>query len=298
MSQRSLLVGIGTALAVALGGLALVWFAQTQHYTVQGRVAGIEDGGRTLFVEHEKIPGYMPAMTMPLPVADPDMTAPLTSGDAIQFRLSVSGDSAWISALQSIPDTAVARHPARTIRPMPGDRGNGRRRLQEGDRVPADLTLTTQAGNALRLGDFRGRALVLTFIYTRCPLPNYCPLMSKQFAALQPKLRAEFGTRVHLLSVSFDPAYDTPAVLRDYAAKYTDRLDTWTFATGDSTEIQRVTRRFGVYTKREEGQITHNLTTAVIGPDGTVHRLFRGNDWTPPDIVQALRQVLGENMQS
>lgn len=290
--RRVLLLGTGLVLFFVVSGLAFLLFFGTQTYTVKGRVAGIEDGGRTLFVEHEKIPGYMPAMTMPLPVADSSMTASLGSGDAIQFRMAVSGDSAWIAALRPIPDSAVARHPARTIRPMPGTQSGGSRRLQEGDRVPTDMTLTNQAGEPVRLGDFRGQVLVLTFIYTRCPLPNYCPRMSKQFATLQPKLREQFGTRVHLLSVSFDPAYDTPTVLRNYASKYTDRLDTWTFATGDSTEIGRITSHFGVFTKREDGQITHNLTTAVIGSDGTVRRLFRGNDWTPEDVLRAVRRVL------
>lgn len=290
--RRVLLLGTGLVLFFVVGGLVFLLFFGTQTYTVEGRVAGIEDGGRTLFVEHEKIPGYMPAMTMPLPVADSSMTAPLAPGDAIQFRLAVSGDSAWIAALRTLPDSAVARHPARTVQPMPGAEAETRRMLQEGDRVPADLSLTNQAGASIRLGDFRGQALVLTFIYTRCPLPNYCPLMSKQFAKLQPKLRARFGPKAHLLSVSFDPGHDTPAVLRDYAARYTNRLDTWTFATGDSTEIERITGRFGVFTKQDDGQITHNLVTAVIGPDGTVERLFRGNDWAPADVLRAVETAL------
>lgn len=290
--RRILLLGTGLVLFFVVSGLAFLLFFGTQTYTVEGRVAGIEDGGHTLFVEHEEIPGYMPAMTMPLPVADSSMTASLETGDAIQFRLAVSEDSSWIAAIRSIPDTAVARHPARTVRPMPGARGESQRMLQTGDRVPADLTLTNQAGESLRLGDFRGQALVLTFIYTRCPLPNYCPRMSKQFATLQPQLREQFGTRVHLLSVSFDPAYDTPRVLRDYASRYTDRLDTWTFATGDSTEVRRIASHFGVFTKAEGGEITHNLVTAVIGPDGTVRRLFRGNDWTPDDVLRTVKRSL------
>lgn len=290
--RRILLLGTGVVLFFVVSGLVFLLFFGTQTYTGEGRVAGIEDGGYTLFVEHEEIPGYMPAMTMPLPVADSSMTASLETGDAIQFRLAVSEDSSWIAAIRSIPDTAVARHPARTVRPMPGAQGESQRMLQTADRVPADLALTNQAGVPLRLGDFRGQALVLTFIYTRCPLPNYCPRMSKQFATLQPKLREQLGRRVHLLSVSFDPAYDTPRVLRDYASRYTDRLDTWTFATGDSTTIGRITSHFGVFTKQDGGEITHNLVTAVIGLDGTVRRLFRGNDWTPDDVLRTVKRTL------
>ena len=295
-SKRFALLGGGLlAFFVMAGGLLLYLFG-TQTYTVDGRVAGLKDSGQTLVVEHEEIPGYMPPMIMPLPVADSSMTAPLESGDAIQFRLAVADDSASIIALRELPDTAVAQHPARTTTPIPSEGGSGTQMLQTGDRVPTDLTLTNQAGESLRLGDYRGQALVLTFVYTRCPLPNYCPLMSKRFATLQPQLRERYGQDVQLLSISFDPAYDTPKVLREYASQYTGRLDTWTFATGDSTQTQRATELFGVFTKKEDSdEITHNLTTALIGPEGRVQRLWRGNDWTPKDVRQAVGHVVGSS---
>ncbi|MFB6285309.1 MAG: SCO family protein, partial [Candidatus Bipolaricaulia bacterium] len=246
----------------------------------------------TLVVEHEKIPGYMPAMIMPIPVADTSMTASLEKGEAIRFRLAVAEDSASIVGIKEIPDTAVARNPARTTTPIKSASSGDSQMLQRGDRVPADLTLTSQAGKTLRVGDYRGQVLVLTFIYTRCPLPTYCIRMSKQFAALQPKLRNQYGQEVQLLSISFDPAYDTPKVLREYASRYTDRLDNWTFATGDTTQIQRATQLFGVFTqKKDSDEITHNLTTALIGPKGKVRRLWRGNDWRPEDILQAVGRL-------
>lgn len=287
----ALLIGTVLGLLLAVVGLIYAVYFGTPSYTVQGRVAGIEDGGRTLFVEHEDIPGYMPAMTMPLPVADPGLVKSLDENQAIEFQMRVSADSAWIADLKTISDTAVARHPARTIRAMPGAQETGRKMLQEGEKVPRDLTLTNQDGDPIKIGDFRGQTLVLTFIYTRCPLPDYCPLMSKRFASLQPKLRAQFGNTVHLLSVSFDPEYDTPKVLREYAQKYTDELDTWTFATGDSTEIARITDRFGVFTKQDGGEITHNLRTIVIDQNGLVRRLFHGNDWTSEQVMSAVRQI-------
>ncbi|MFB6279596.1 MAG: SCO family protein [Salinibacter sp.] len=293
-SNRLAVLGLGFVAFLLLGGALLLYLFGTQTYTGEGRVAGIKDDGHTLVVEHEKIPGYMPPMIMPLPVADTSMTTSLETGDAIQFRLAVSDDNAQIVGLRPLPDTAVARNPARTTTPIDRESTEGPQMLQTGDRVPADLTLTSQAGEKIQLGDYRGQALVLTFIYTRCPLPNYCPLMSKQFATLQPKLRRRYGQKVQLLSISFDPAYDTPNVLRDYAARYTDRLDTWTFATGDSTQVQRATELFGVYTQQKNSdEITHNLTTALIGPEGRVRRLWRGNDWTPEDVRQAVERVLG-----
>jgi len=293
-NRLAVLGGGFLAFFLAAGALLLYLFG-TQTYTVNGRVAGIKDDGQTLVVEHEEIPGYMPPMIMPFSVADSSMTASLAPDDAIQFRLAVTDDSASIIALRQLQDTAVARNPAQTITPMEGGAGNAQM-LQRGDRVPTELTLTTQAGETIQIGDYRGQALVLTFIYTRCPLPNYCPLMSKQFATLQPQLREQYGSDVQLLSISFDPAYDTPKVLRDYASKYTDRLDTWTFATGDSTQVQRATELFGVFAqKTRKDEITHNLTTALVGPEGQVRRLWRGNDWAPEDVRQAVERVVGSS---
>jgi len=293
-NRLAVLGGGFLAFFLAAGALLLYLFG-TQTYTVNGRVAGIKDDGQTLVVEHEEIPGYMPPMIMPFSVADSSMTASLAPGDAIQFRLAVTDDSASIIALRELPDTAVARNPAQTVTPI-DTAGGGPPMLERGDRVPADLTLTGQDGEAVQLGDYRGQALVLTFIYTRCPLPNYCPLMSKRFATLQPQLRERYGTDVQLLSISFDPAYDTPQVLRKYAAKYTDRLDTWTFATGDSTQVQRATELFGVFAqKTKQDEITHNLTTALVGPEGRVRRLWRGNDWTPEDVREAVKRVVGSS---
>jgi len=287
-----ILVGLG--LLSGLGILVVGYFLLTPStYEVKGRVAGIDDGGKTLVVEHEDIPGYMPPMIMPLPVGNSDMTASLAAGDAIQFKMTVSDDSTWISAVESIPDTAVARNPAQEIQPMPSaTQGEGPQPLQEGDRLPADVALVDHDGDPFEMAAFRDQVLVLTFIYTSCPLPDFCPLMSKRFATLQPTLRDQFGDDVQLLSISFDPANDTPEVLRDYAADHTDHLDTWTFATGDTSQVNRVTSLFRVYTEQEGGEITHNLVTAVVAPDGTVRRIFRGNDWTPEDVGQTVETIL------
>ena len=278
-------------LALALGTFAYTFFFDTQSYDVKGRVASLRDD-TTLVVEHERIPGYMPPMTMPVPVSDPSLLDGLAPGDAIQFRLRVTEEFAQVTQLQPIADSLVARHPAQGGSMTAASGTNDVSILREGETLPPDLTLTNQNSEPVRMGDYNGKVLVLTFIYTRCPLPTYCPRMSNQFANLQPKLRSTYGPKVHLLSISFDPAYDTPQVLRNYAARYTDRLDTWTFATGDSTQIERATSLFGIYTEQADGQITHNLVTAVVGPDGTIRRLFRGNDWTEEDVMTTVDEIL------
>lgn len=289
-ARRTLTLGLG--IFVIAGALLYVYSSGPQTYTTEGRVAEIRNQGHTLVVEHEDIPGYMPAMIMSLPVVDPSMTESLTEGDAIRFRLAVSSDRAQITAVHPVPDSAVARHPARTVTridPRASDRSSP---LEKGDPVPADVELVDHTGRSFRLGTYRDQVLLLTFLYTRCPLPTYCPRMSRQFSALQSPLRERYGPQVQLLSISFDPAHDTPDVLREYGSRYTDRFDTWTFATGDTTNIQRATDLFGVYTRQDEEEITHNLTTALIDPAGRVHRLWRGNDWNTDDVLNAVEQVI------
>ena len=285
---RYFLIG---SLVLAFGWVVIPPLFGPETYVGEGRVAGIRND-TSITIEHERIPGYMPPMIMPFTVPDPGVPDHLSAGDAVEFQLTVSDEESAITALRKLPDSAVARHPAKTTTMI--DTTQTTSVLQAGDRVPPNLALVTQAGDSLRLGDYRGQTLALTFIYTRCPLPNYCPKMSEAFATLQPQLREQYGTDVQLLSISFDPAHDTPSVLRDYAARYTDRRDTWTFATGDTTTVQRATRLFGVHTEPgtgDRGELLHNLTTAVVKPDGRVHRLFRGSDWTPEDVLQAVERV-------
>jgi len=285
---RILLIG---SLVLAFGWVVIPPLFGPDAYVGEGRVAGIQND-TSITIEHERIPGYMPPMIMPFTVPEPGVPDHLSPGDAVEFQLTVSDEESAITALRKLPDTAVARHPAKTTTVI--DTAQAPSVLQAGDRVPADLTLVTQAGDSLRLGDYQGQPLVLTFIYTGCPLPNYCPEMSEDFAALQPQLREQYDDKVQLLSISFDPAHDTPPVLRDYAARYTDRLDTWTFATGDTSTVRRATRLFGVHTQPgdgDRGELLHNLTTAVIDADGRVHRLFRGSDWTPEDVLQAVARA-------
>ena len=278
--------GVLLALAAAL----LVWalmLAGPRTYQVTGRVAGFGNDPHRVFIEHEAIEGYMPAMTMPFRATDTAALQALEIGDAVGFQMHVASDSVWIDKIARLPDAAVARHPAG---PPPVKNAGDATVLREGDRVP-NFAFVAQTGDTLKLAELPGESVLLTFIYTRCPLPTFCPLMSRRFAALQPRLREIAGDDVHLLSISFDPSYDTPAVLRDYASRYTDRLDTWTFATGTSAQIDRITGLLGVFPQTQGGQLIHNLTTALIGPQGRLVEVWRGNDWTAEDVAAAVRAV-------
>ena len=268
----------------------LLWtgcrFSRT--YEVRGRVVGFGDDPHTLFIQHEEIPGYMPAMTMPFRTPDTTAVSRLSLGDQIAFTFHVTRDSAWITDIRRLPpgtrlNLDAGAPPAFQGLPL----------LQEGDPLP-EATLLTQDSLQLRLSDLQGRALLLTFIYTRCPVPDFCPLMSRRFQQLQEPLKARFGDRTRLLTISFDPAYDTPSVLRRYARHYTDDTRHWIFATGDTTTIRRLAAQFGVHYETEGGEIIHNLTTALVMPDGRIGRIWRGNRWTTDEVLAAVAEVLAD----
>ena len=164
-------------------------------------------------------------------------------------------------------------------------------RVQVGEIVP-DFKLTDQNGRVIHLNDFRGKAVVLTFIYTRCPLPNFCPLMSKNFSQLEERLSKEFTNRYQLLSISMDPDFDTPEVLKEYAARYHASAKDWTFATGDAEQIKFVAGLTGLYYVKENGLISHDLRTALIGPDGRLVHLWKSNVWTPYEVQRMVRETL------
>jgi protein SCO1/2 len=182
------------------------------------------------------------------------------------------------------------------LEPATGDNANTLQeredqRVHIGETVP-DFKLTDQDGRKLALSDFRGQAVVLTFIYTRCPLPNFCPLMSKNFADLEQRLNKEFLGKYHLLSVTMDPDFDTPAVLKEYASRYDASPADWSFATGTAEEIQSVARLAGLYYARENGLISHDLRTALVGPNGRLVHLWKSNVWTPYEVQRMVRETL------
>ena len=225
---------------------------------------------------------------MPFTVKDENQLAVLARADEITATLAVTSRESWLE------DIKVTRKAAKIsdsrdleIRNLP----------HEGDDVP-DFTLVNQSGRKISLADYRGKALLITFVYTRCPLPDYCPLMSSNFASIDQALRSDavLYRKTHLLSVSFDPKHDTPAVLRSYGAAYTERysdekFDHWEFASGSENQIQAITKFFGMQYSQNSDQITHSLVTAVVTPDGKIFRVHAGNDWRPADVVAELRQL-------
>jgi protein SCO1 len=260
-----------------------------QRYPVRGKVVNVDKRGAAVTVAHEAIPGYMDAMTMPFKLKDPALLDIMADGDRLQAMLVVSGTRSWLEEVVVVHEEADANtNPANSLEPKPGDE------------IP-DFSLVNQDGKRITLRQYRGRALAVTFIYTRCPLPDYCPLMTAHFGDLEKALATEpaLYAKTHLLSITVDPEYDTPRVLRQYAAKEMtgpqgkDRpaFAHWELATGSKEQVKAVATYFGMQYWPEGDQIIHSLRTAVIGPDGKLVKLYPGNEWKPADIFSELHSI-------
>jgi protein SCO1 len=257
---------------------------RTQHYELRGQVLAVDRGRQEVTIKHEDIRGLMTGMTMPFKVSKPELLDGLEPGDLVNGTLVVKEATGYLTSLQRTGHEAPPplETPATNI-------------LQPGERVP-DVTLTDESGASRTLADWKGKVLVVTFIYTRCPFPDFCPRMDRQFKSVQTRVLADpqLRDRVRLLSISFDPAFDTPAVLAAHAQKLAADPQIWHFATGDVGAIDRFASRFGVSVMREgpgAENVTHNLRTAVIGSDGTLQAAFSGNEWTIDEVIGAARQA-------
>jgi protein SCO1/2 len=279
------------ALCLAAGFGACKAEPPAATYPLRGQILAVSAeaaGRRAATVNHEDIPNFMPAMTMAYYVRPPAQLDGFVPGDLITADLRFTAKSGDIY-LTNLKKTGHADVPAGaqplTILDV----------MNPGDEVPDD-PLQDQAGATHRLSDWRGRALAVTFVYTRCPLPDFCPLMDRHFAAVQravaddPRLR----DRVHLVSISFDPAHDTPAVIETHAKARGADPRTWSYLTGSPAAIAHLTSRFGVSTitdKAPARTLTHNLRTAVVDPKGRLVKILSGNEWTVDQLLADLRDA-------
>lgn len=253
-----------------------------KRYSLKGRIVSVDAASAQATIAHEAIPGYMAAMTMPFPIADRWVLRVLAPGDEVTATLVV-GETRY-----RLEDVVVTRTGPATAgsAPMP-------REPRPGEPVP-DVPLLNQDGRAIRVSGYRGRALALTFIFTRCPLPEFCPLMTRQFAEVAKELARDpaLASRAHLLSISFDTEHDTPAVLRGYGRPFQPGgppFAFWELATGKPADIRALGGFFGLDYRQDQQQFVHNLRTAVVTPAGTLFRSYRGSDWKPADLLADLR---------
>ena len=264
--------------------------AAGNRHPLKGKVVEVDVASRKVTIAHEDIPGFMPAMTMPFVVLEKDVALlqGVSAGDEVTATLVAPDSRYWLE------DLVVVRKGTPDPNATPGPRAH---EAHPGDLVP-EVALVDQDGRPIHLADYRGKALALTFVFTRCPLPDYCPLMMKNFAAAHAALVAEAGLagRTHLLTVSFDTKHDTPEVLRAFGLPFQKTkppFTHWTLATGTDEAIRTLGGGLELDYVEESRSFTHNLRTAVLGPDGRLRRLFRGNEWAPAELVAELKAAAG-----
>lgn len=269
---------------------ALTATAQTNQeiHPAKGVIMEVTPAEKKVTIKHEAIRGYMQAMTMPFDVKDTNELNGLTPGDVVSFRIVVQGDEGWIDQIQKTgakTNTPPTTGPFRAVRDVAP--------LNEGDLLP-EYHFTNQLGQAISTAQYKGQALAITFLFTRCPYPNYCPLMANNFSAVAKKLLATQNapTNWQLLTLTFDPEHDTPEVLRAYAeAHHADPAHS-TYATGALIDITAIGEQFGLAFWKEEGSIiNHNLRTIVIDPSDRVQKIFTGNTWQPEDLIAEITKA-------
>jgi protein SCO1/2 len=261
--------------------------AAPKRYPLHGQILAVDLTHQQLTIKHEDIPGLMPGMTMSYPVAAPSLMRGRTPGETITATLEVSDMTGRLVDIEHhgsapLPAGSNAFAIASAL-------------LDVGDPMP-DVALIDQHDRRRSLAEWKGMTTLITFVYTRCPLPNFCPLMDQHFATLQRSLLDDstLRGRVKLISVSIDPAFDTPLVLAAHAAHVRADPAVWTFLTGDVGTIDHLAAQFGVGVLRDPqdaANITHNLRTTLIGADGRLAKVYSGNDWTPAEVLGELRKA-------
>jgi protein SCO1 len=259
-------------------------------YRVKGVVQEVLPARQKVVIAHDKIPGYMEAMTMTFDVKNTNELAGLKPGDNISFRMLVTDDDGWIDQIKRLGTTtpvAAANAPANFRRAREVDP------LKVGDTMP-NYSFTNQLGQPVSLSDFKGQAVAFTFIFTRCPFPTFCPRMSQHFEAVQAQLKQmpNGPTNWHLLSITIDPQFDTPAVLKNYATQYHYDPKRWSFVTGELIDTTAIAEQFGLLFYRPDPNqaagINHNLRTVVLTASGKIHKVIPENTWQPSEVAAAL----------
>ncbi len=259
-----------------------------KHYHLKGKVISIDKQAGSANVDADAIPGFMDSMTMPYDIKPASQLDQIAVGDTIEADVVLDNDKYWLENVHVTQhSTATPAKPTTEFHiPSPGEA------------VP-DFAFTNQSGKHISLKQYRGKALLVTFIYTRCPFPDFCPRVSSQFAEIDRKLRADpaLDGKTHLLSISFDPAHDTPKVLRAYGfscagSKQPALFQHWEFAVPSAAELPKIANFFGFTYESDGGLITHSLSTAVIGPDGRILKWYHDADWQPSDLLKAAADAL------
>lgn len=264
------------------------------EYHIRGVVVAADAANGAVTLNTEAIPGFMPAMIMPYKLANPGVASGLHRGDTITAELETSNSSDLLDQVVIVKQANLNSLPKIQYQP-----------LVPGESVP-NFSFLNQSNKIVHLDQFRGKVLLITFIYTRCPLSNYCPRMSRNFADINKALASEpnLYARTHLLSVSFDPSYDTPSVLRSYGGAYTGKYTEatfrhWDFAAPPEKELSEVLKFFLVgVTPEKDHVLAHSLSTIVISPQGKIYKWYPTNNWTPQQLIADVDTLLKDPARS
>jgi len=276
-------------LLIALGGVVASCSRSSgneKRYDLKGKVVSVDPNKQQVTIAHEEVKGYMPGMTMPFSVPRQSDFEMLVPNAEVTATLVVDGSHSWIENLFVVVKQQTGT-PVTTTAAV---------QAKEGDEVP-NFTLLNQDAKQIRIKNYRGKALLLTFIYTRCPEPDQCTLMSNNFAQIERQLGQdpELYARTHLLSITIDPSYDDAKVLRSYGAAHTERYENetfvhWEFATGTDEQVKEIAQYFGLQYFPEKNQIIHALRTAIVNPEGKVAKVYIGNEWKTEEVVEELKK--------
>ena len=253
----------------------------SRQFELQGQILAVRPERHEVVIKHQDIKGFMPGMTMPFTVKEDALIADKKPGDLVTATLVVGETQAYLSTLTTTGHADLSE----AAPPAPPD-------ILEPGQPVKDASLVDQDDKPRSFSTFKGHRLAVTFIYTRCPLPDFCPLMDKHFAAIQKTIQSTPALAdVRLLTVTLDPAFDRPAILKAYARRREADPAVWTFLTGDPREVNSFATQFGLYVEHNPENaidITHNLRTAVIDPEGRLVTVHSGNSWTPAELVADL----------
>jgi len=281
---------LGIAACLASGP---VWAAQ--HYSVTGLILKLDESHRTFVASCSAIPGYMEAMVMPFVVREAKYLHGLAPSMLVDFTLVVEPDDSYVENIQihDYQNVEQEQLAVRRLQLLDGldSTGPAARMLELGQQV-SDFALTDQTGRRVTLSQFSGKVVAATFIYTRCPLPNYCFRLSNNFGRLQKRFTDRVGRDLMLLTITMDPVHDLPEVMANYAKTWKADPDSWRFLTGPPAEVQKVCRQFGVNFWPDEGNLTHSLHTIVIDRQAKLAANFEGNEFSAQQLGDFLATIL------
>jgi protein SCO1 len=259
---------------------------QFRRYDMDGKVLSVNADKKKLTIAHKDIPGLMKGMTMDYKVKDDWVVRAAKPGDHIAATLVLDPEEAY---LEKVTLTSTGTAPEASTSPI--------REPQPGDQPP-DLALENQDGKRVKLSDFQGKPLLLTFIYTRCPLPDYCIRMSDNFGLVARALKKDdpaLYDKLQMLSLSIDPEFDKGPVLKNYGKSFAGTVDPtfshWQFASAGPKETRDFANYFGLSYDKQQDQIVHSLRTALLDPSGKIAVVYNGNDWRPEDVIRDLKNI-------